>query len=325
MTDIQRPPGLESAVLESGWHEEQDASVDERLAIGERSLAGSSAVFRVWYWSATAIFNNAHFVQLRALKRSDERFRLLDLGCGTGELTRELGAAFPRAAIVGIDSNPQSVAQAQAALPTTSNVSYVDGLFEDAGSLGSFDVVVCSEVLEHVERPVDLLEAAYAVLNSGGYLSFSTPSGWMWRRPGVFTLLELLGSPVDPSLRGQRRPRAAVRRMRDACRWYSRVRLRPERNWTEALSYHPAIQPRVIRGMLERAGFEVALRTSSLWHLDARFSLVYRRLRASEQSRPVAAGNKFFHLLMLLEALLNLVPLLRIFESRQIVLARKPA
>jgi hypothetical protein len=172
---------------------------------------------------------------------------------------------------------------------------------------------------------MDLLETAYAVLRPGGYLSFSTPSGWMWRRPGVSTVTALLNSPVDPRLRGQRRPLALLRRARQAYGFYGRVRLRPEDNWAEALPYHPAIQPRVARAMLERAGFDVALRTSSLWHLDPRFSVSYRGLSETERRHPVVSGNRFFYLLMLLEALLNLVPPLRLFESRQIVLGRKPA
>jgi len=318
------PQGADSTARETGWHEEQDASVDARLDIGEESLAGSSSVFRVWYWGATEIFNNAHFVRLRALKRSDERFRLLDLGCGTGELARELGAAFPHAEIIGIDSNPRSIATARAALPTHSNVEYIERRFEDAPSLGSFDVVICSEVLEHVERPVELLETAYAVLEPGGYLSFSTPSGWMWRRPGLFTVTGVLSSPVGPRLGARPRPRLVLRRLRAASRWYQRVRLRPEENWEEALPYHPALQPRAACAMLERAGFEVTVRTSSLWHLDPRFSLPYRGLRVLERRRPVASGHRFLHLLLLLEALLNLLPPLRIFESRQILLARKP-
>lgn len=325
MDGVALPHGAESALSDGGWHEEQDASVDARLDVGEKSLADSSAVFRVWYWAAAEIFNNAHFVRLRALKRSDERFRLLDLGCGTGEQAREFGAAFPNAEIVGIDSNPRSIALARGALPARSNVEYAEGLFEDARSLGSFDVVVCSEVLEHVARPMDLLETAYAVLKPGGYLSFSTPSGWMWRRPGVFTTTAVLGSPVAPGLRSQRRPLTVLRRFRDACGWYRRVRLRPEDNWAEALPYHPALQPRVARVLLERAGFEVTLRTSSLWHLDPRFSVVYRSLSVFQRRRPVASAYRFFSLLVLLEALLNLVPPLRIFESRQILLARKPA
>ena len=161
------------------------------------------------------------------------------------------------------------------------------------------------------------------VLKPDGYLSFSTPSGWMWRRPGIFSTLAVARAQIEPRLRQRRRPLDIAVGIAQASSWYRRMMLRPEKNWREALPHHPALQPRIIRQMLEQAGFEIVLRTSSLWHLDPRYSLMYRRQIHREAGNGPRAAHRWLHWLMLLEALMNLVAPLRIFESRQLFLARR--
>ncbi len=41
---------------------------------------------------------------------------------------------------------------------------------------GSFDAIVCGEMLEHLERPVDFLRACFFCLEDGGILVLSTPN-----------------------------------------------------------------------------------------------------------------------------------------------------
>jgi trans-aconitate methyltransferase len=42
--------------------------------------------------------------------------RVVDAGCGTGRLTKELAARLPRGVVVGLDASPQMLAQARAHL-----------------------------------------------------------------------------------------------------------------------------------------------------------------------------------------------------------------
>jgi 2-polyprenyl-3-methyl-5-hydroxy-6-metoxy-1,4-benzoquinol methylase len=311
-----------SSASPGDWHSEQEEATEHSLAWGDQALDDDSAHTRVWWWGANEIFYNAHLVNIRALMRSSERFRLLDLGCGQGALTRELAAAFPNAEIVALDANRESLDRARSA-GTPANVTWVEGMFGDARERGPFHVVVCSEVLEHVEHPDDLIATAASVLAPGGHLSLSTPSGWMWRRPGPSTVYHLLNSPVGPRLADQRTPSAVLERARNAWGFYRRVRLHPERHWREAVPYHPAVQPRVAAEMLDRGGFDVVLRTSSLWHFDEQLSVAHRATRALERRRPLRAAQRFFYGATLLEGLMNVIPPLRAFESRQILLARK--
>ncbi len=55
----------------------------------------------------------APFVDLLALVRVRPGLRVIDLGCGTGELTRRLADALPESAVLGVDSSPEMLARAR--------------------------------------------------------------------------------------------------------------------------------------------------------------------------------------------------------------------
>jgi SAM-dependent methyltransferase len=108
----------------------------------------------------------------RRLGRSGEGpWRVLDLGCGSGasvDLFRALDAGVDW---VGLDV-PDS---REAKLRTRSDARFAtfDGVsipFED----GSFDLVYCKQVLEHVPHPGPLLRDVRRVLAPGGFFAGST-------------------------------------------------------------------------------------------------------------------------------------------------------
>src|SRR3972149_8456353 len=56
---------------------------------------------------------SAPFEDLFALIRVREGLRVVDLGCGTGELTRELADRLPGSEVLGIDISPEMLARAR--------------------------------------------------------------------------------------------------------------------------------------------------------------------------------------------------------------------
>ncbi|MEO5334313.1 MAG: class I SAM-dependent methyltransferase [Magnetococcus sp. YQC-5] len=80
--------------------------------------------------------------------------RVLDVGCGKGELTRSM-AQRGRVRVVGIDINGDSVAKAKQTPHPDVEFRVGDALA--MGDIGLFDVVTLSNVLEHLPNRPELL------------------------------------------------------------------------------------------------------------------------------------------------------------------------
>jgi ubiquinone/menaquinone biosynthesis C-methylase UbiE len=98
--------------------------------------------------------------------------RVLEVGCGTGVLTRVLGRWPNVGEVVGVEPVPLFLAKARALAADLLNVSFreADGRalpFEDAG----FDVVVFDSVLSHMPGPERGLAEACRVLRPRGLLA----------------------------------------------------------------------------------------------------------------------------------------------------------
>jgi 2-polyprenyl-3-methyl-5-hydroxy-6-metoxy-1,4-benzoquinol methylase len=103
-----------------------------------------------------------------------ERPQIPDLGCGRGWLTRALSAYGD---VLGTDVAAASVARARDLfLDLRFEQTDIAGLAESRGT-ESFDLVVSSEVLEHVEgaEKREFLAGIHRLLRPGGYAILTTP------------------------------------------------------------------------------------------------------------------------------------------------------
>ena len=102
--------------------------------------------------------------------------RVLDVGCGGGILADAM--ARKNANVLGIDlaSKALKVAQLHALEAQTQGVEYREISAEAlAAELpGSFDVVTCMEMLEHVPDPASVVRACSTLVKPGGHVFFST-------------------------------------------------------------------------------------------------------------------------------------------------------
>ena len=100
--------------------------------------------------------------------------RVLDAGCGVGYGSRMLARAGA-ADVVGLDVSAKAVDAAADGAP--GNASFVVG---DVHALpfeaGRFDVVVCFEVIEHVDGQDGVIAELARVLVPGGVLAISSPN-----------------------------------------------------------------------------------------------------------------------------------------------------
>jgi 2-polyprenyl-6-hydroxyphenyl methylase/3-demethylubiquinone-9 3-methyltransferase len=114
----------------------------------------------------------------------------LDVGCGAGLLAEPL--ARLGAKTTGVDASTELIAVARAhAQAMALEVDYraADVLQID----GSFDLVTCMEVIEHVADPAVFLRALAKRLAPGGLLILSTPNQTGWSKLMMITVGEGLG------------------------------------------------------------------------------------------------------------------------------------
>lgn len=106
--------------------------------------------------------------------------RVLDLGCGNGSLSHELSKLGFE--VCGIDRSGSGVHIAREAFP---EVQFALGdveeeLSPDPFHAESFDLVVSTEVVEHLYRPRRLVYNAFQLLKPSGHFIVSTPyHGWL--------------------------------------------------------------------------------------------------------------------------------------------------
>lgn len=101
---------------------------------------------------------------------------LLDVGCGTGHLLLGLRERLGDVVrLTGADFSPVAVARTQALVPGVRGV--VASVYGLPWPDDSFDVLVCTEVLEHLERPHDALLELVRVTRPGGHLVLTVPNG----------------------------------------------------------------------------------------------------------------------------------------------------
>ena len=112
-----------------------------------------------------------------ASRLGKSRLDILDYGCGTGDhLTAPLAALGHT--VLGVDLHRESIAAAEQRFGIASLKFRTGDLDILLGEQCSYDVVICSEVLEHVDDPEGFLAKLRALTRADGAVIITTPNGY---------------------------------------------------------------------------------------------------------------------------------------------------
>jgi 2-polyprenyl-3-methyl-5-hydroxy-6-metoxy-1,4-benzoquinol methylase len=103
--------------------------------------------------------------------------RVIDVGCGTGHLLRSLVDRVTVAPelVVGVDRSRTGIRRARALLPSAKFI--VADLYRLPLDAEQFDLVLCTEVLEHVREPALAVDALCRLCAPRGRVSITVPDG----------------------------------------------------------------------------------------------------------------------------------------------------
>jgi trans-aconitate 2-methyltransferase len=115
---------------------------------------------------------SAPFFDLLALVEIRPNLKVVDLGCGTGELTRQLADALPNSDVIGLDSSSQMLEKA--ASISGSNLRFEQG--DQAQLTGEWDLIFSNAALHWSEKHTELIPKLYERLTPGGQIAVQVPS-----------------------------------------------------------------------------------------------------------------------------------------------------
>ncbi len=169
--------------------------------VDPNEIAKFEALASRW-WDKESEFKPLHDINPLRLNYIDERARLpgkrvLDVGCGGGILSE--GLCQRGAHVLGIDMGAAPLAVAKLhGIETGVKIDYqqitVEALAEEQA--GTFDIVTCLEMLEHVPDPASIIKACAKLLKPGGQLFLSTinrnPKAYLFAVVGAEHVLKML-------------------------------------------------------------------------------------------------------------------------------------
>ena len=154
--------------------------------------------------------NNINYERAEDLKRLDfiqgcldkfgaKKIKVLDVGCGNGNISIYIGSKGHT--VLGIDISETTIKKA-ISLTDMSNVRFENIAAEELiAAAETFDMVICSEVIEHLDTPSVVVEALRALINNDGILIVTVPNGFGPRELFITKPLQWMKSKT-PSVYG---------------------------------------------------------------------------------------------------------------------------
>ena len=138
------------------------------------------------------------------VSRVPDHARVVDIGCGAGDLLLALRRKCPTVSVAGLDFSPKAIERARRNLPDGDFV--LDRISKLPYEDECFDVVLCTDTLEHLERPLSLVEELVRICRPGGAVVIVVPDGdvddflghvWFWNEASLTELFSPWSATVQ--------------------------------------------------------------------------------------------------------------------------------
>ena len=114
----------------------------------------------------------------------NESGTMLDVGCGEGRHIFGIMQNYPEMKCIGLDMDDDSLVKAEEGYEFFESISNAGAEFLKGSAYSlpfqnnSLDLIVCSEVLEHLHHYNDAVKEIHRVLKPGGKFYASVPASW---------------------------------------------------------------------------------------------------------------------------------------------------
>lgn len=125
----------------------------------------------------TERLNDWMFPYLNPLIKKDES-DILEVGCGFGKTLAIINQKCNlKAKLLGIDISETAVTKSKQYYNYIKNMEVIWGNFEEYQSIYNdrFDLVICSQTLEHVDNPIIMIKNLKKAVKKGGILFITVP------------------------------------------------------------------------------------------------------------------------------------------------------
>lgn len=135
---------------------------------------------------------------------------ILDAGSGSGVFSFALGRRFPNARVLGIDLLKEAIEASSfiAKRIGTSNVVFRQESIENLQEKDAFDLLICVDLLEHIEDDLKALHRLYDAAASGGILVLHVPALYrrypVWKRSPNFDVKTHVRVGYEPEEIGEK-------------------------------------------------------------------------------------------------------------------------
>lgn len=158
----------------SGHKSDKDTIRYEQEIRHSRYLAQSEAESK-WGWGTHAgkVRQRRRAMLIKEAAVLSKDHHILEVGCGTGLFTEQFAATGCR--LLAVDLSPDLLAQARMRLQDRDNVCFELKPFEECHEIGSFDAIIGSSVLHHLNLH-RALRNMFEMLRPGGRVAFAEPN-----------------------------------------------------------------------------------------------------------------------------------------------------